>query len=173
MKKALIVVDFQNDFIDGSLGFEQAEELRPIIRKKIQKALAEDTDVIFTLDTHEKNYLDTVEGRGLPVVHCIRGTHGWELDDCVKDFTKEAKAVIEKPTFGSARLGEFVEHEGYTDIELCGLVTSLCVLNNAVVVKSHLPECNITVDSKATEDADPRVKQTALDMLRSFFIKVV
>ncbi len=173
MKKALIVVDFQNDFIDGALGFEKAEDLRPVIRKKIQQALTEDTDLIFTLDTHGKDYLDTIEGRGLPVVHCIKGTQGWELDDCVKDFVPQAKAVIEKPTFGSAELGKFVAQEGYTDIEMCGLVTSLCVLNNAVVVKSFLPECRITVDSKATEDADPQVKQTALDMMKSFFIKVV
>lgn len=173
MKKALIVVDFQNDFIDGALGFPEAPALRPVIRKKIEKALAEGSDVIFTMDTHGQDYLDTVEGRGIPVVHCVKGTRGWELDDSVKEFIPAAKAVIEKPGFGSAALGVFAEKEGYTDIELCGLVTSLCVLNNAVIVKAHLPECSILVDSGATEDVNPAVKRKALDTMKSFMIKIL
>ena len=173
MKKALIVVDYQNDFITGSLGFEAAVAIRPIVAAKIETALKEGTDVIFTLDTHTEYYLNTVEGKGLPIVHCVRGTWGWELDDSVKNYASKAKAVIEKPTFGSAELGAFVEKEGYTDVELCGLVTSMCVLNNAIITKAHLPECNITVDSKATEDADPKVKQSALDAMKTFMMKVL
>lgn len=173
MKKALVVVDFQNDFISGSLGFSKAQDIRPVVRKKIEDALAEGTDVIFTLDTHGDDYLETIEGRGLPVVHCIRGTWGWELDDSVKDLADRAKAVIEKPTFGSASLGRFLEEELYTDVELCGLVTSLCVLNNAVITKAFLPECRITIDSAATEDADPKVKQSALDAMKAFMMNVV
>ena len=169
MKKALVVIDFQNDFVSGSLGFPKAETIRQPIVEKIEKALKEDTDLIFTMDTHDCSYLFTKEGEGLPIEHCIKGHWGWELDDSILPY-KGKGTVIEKSTFGSLQLGELLAKENYDEVELCGLVTSICVLSNAVIAKTYLPDANIIVDSKATEDASE--KDSALACLKAIQVSV-
>ncbi len=173
MKRALVVVDYQNDFVTGSLGFGRAALLRPVIVDKIEKALACGTHVIFTMDTHGEDYLETAEGRGLPVKHCIKGSWGWELDESVLPYKEKAEKVIEKPTFGSVELGKFLAKQGYDEVELCGLVSSICVLSNAVIAKASLPEAHIIVDSKATDDANVAGKNAALVCLRSIMVDVL
>ncbi len=173
MKKALVVVDYQNDFVTGSLGFERATLLRPVIVDKIEKALETGAHVVFTMDTHGENYLETAEGKGLPVKHCIKGSWGWQLDESVLPYKDKAEKVIEKPTFGSVELGKYLAEQHYDEVELCGLVSSICVLSNAVIAKASLPEARVVVDSRATDDADLDNKCAALACLRSIMVDVL
>lgn len=170
MKKALVVVDFQNDFVSGSLGFDRAETLRTPIVEKIKDALENGVDLIFTMDTHNSDYLETSEGKALPIEHCINGSWGWELDDSILPY-KEKGVVIEKPTFGSLELAELLRDKGYDEVEFCGLVTSICVLSNAILAKTYLPNAKIVVDSKATEDAT--CKENALACLKMVQVEVI
>ena len=159
MKKLLIVVDYQNDFIDGALGFPGAEKLSPIIAGKIKKAREDGADVIFTLDTHGENYLETSEGRHLPVPHCVKGTKGHELREEIKALVEPQDRIIEKPSFGSA--------------ELCGLVTDICVVSNAIIAKTALPEANVTVDSAAVASFDKAKHDAALEVMKSVQVNIV
>ncbi|MCF0238644.1 MAG: cysteine hydrolase family protein [Sphaerochaetaceae bacterium] len=172
MKKALIVVDFQNDFITGTLGFPKALTIREAIVNKIQNTLSQGQDLIFTYDTHYENYLETQEGKKLPISHCIEGTWGWELDSSVLPFKEKATAIFKKNTFGSMNLGQFLLERGYDEVELCGLVTSICVFSNAVIAKAALPEAKIIVDSSCTEDTNAEVKDCSLRALQGIMIEV-
>jgi len=173
MKKALVVVDFQNDFVTGSLGFDKAVLLRPIIVDKIEKALLGGIDVIFTMDTHNEDYLETLEGKRLPIKHCIKGSWGWNLDDSVSIYKDKAVKVIEKPAFGSPKLGEFLKEKEYEEVELCGLVTSICVLSNAIIAKAFLPQAKVVVDARATEDASQDAKHYALECMKCVMVDVI
>lgn len=170
MKKALVVVDFQNDFVSGSLGFEKAESIRTPIVEKIKNARENGVDIIFTMDAHGSDYLETSEGKALPIKHCIKGTWGWELDSSILPY-KNFGIVVEKPSFGSLMLGDLLKNENYDEIEFCGLVTSICVLSNAILAKTILPNAKIVVDSKATEDATN--KESALACLRAVQVEVI
>lgn len=169
MKKALVIIDFQNDFISGSLGFPKAETIRKPIVNKINNALKNNVDLIFTMDTHSSDYLNTFEGQNLPVPHCIQDTWGWELDSSILPF-KNQGVVIKKSTFGSLELMKFLTLNGYDEIELCGLVTSICVLTNAVLARTYLPTTKIVVDPNATEDASQ--KESALACLKAIQVSV-
>ena len=120
--KALVVVDYQADFVNGALGFAGAELLEPVILKKIEKCRAEGGQVIFTLDTHSENYLETAEGKKLPVVHCVDGTAGHRLYGRIADCAAECDIVIKKPAFGSLELADLLKKCGFDEVELCGLV---------------------------------------------------
>ena len=140
MKKLLIVVDYQNDFVDGALGFEGANKLDEVIANKIKDYKKNNYDVIFTFDTHDEDYMQTEEGNNLPVKHCIKGTIGHELYGKVKKcFDKDRDVYFEKPTFPSLELANYLKDKEYEEIELCGLVSNICVLSNVVMVKSALP----------------------------------
>lgn len=173
MKKALVVVDYQKDFVSGSLGFPEAAKLDEKIAAKIEVSLGLEQDVIFTLDTHGKEYLSTMEGKNLPVVHCIKGSDGWELYGKVGTYLPKAAAVIEKDAFGSLALGELLKKGQYTEVELVGLVSSICVISNAVIAKSALPEAQVTVDASCTAGADKKLHQAALDVMEGLQIKVI
>lgn len=169
MKKALVVIDFQNDFISGSLGFPKAETIRIPIVNKINNALKNNIDLIFTMDTHDTDYLETFEGKNLPISHCIKNTWGWELDASILPF-KDKATVIEKSTFGSLELAKLLTLNGYDEVELCGLVTSICVLSNAVLARTYLPATKIVVDPNATEDASE--KASALACLKAIQVSI-
>ncbi len=171
--KALVVVDYQVDFVNGALGFEGAERLEPVILQKIEKCRADGGQVIFTLDTHGENYLETAEGKKLPVVHCIDGTEGHKLYDKVRDAVKDSDIVIKKPAFGSLQLGDYLKRGGFDEVELCGLVTDICVISNAIIAKAALPESRIVVDSRACLTADPAAQQRALDTMRGVQIDIL
>lgn len=172
MKQLLIVVDYQNDFVDGSLGFAGAELLDSRIVKKITACRNAGGDVVFTMDTHTDAYLQTQEGRNLPVPHCLAGSPGWELYGDTKRHRQAGDLVFEKNTFGSLKLAQWLSRQRYGRIDLVGLVSNLCVTANAVLAKSALPEAEIVVDSSCTASHDPALHQAALDVLRGLQIVV-
>lgn len=139
MNRALIIVDMQVDFVTGSLGTKEAERIVPAVVKKIETEKENGAQIIFTKDTHETNYLQTQEGRKLPVKHCIRQTEGWQIIPELKAYTSDAK-IIEKPTFGSVELAK--ELMNADQITLIGLCTDICVISNALLLKAYYPEKN-------------------------------
>lgn len=173
MKKLLIVVDYQNDFVSGSLGFPKAQELENKIASKIQAYRNNGDDVFFTFDTHNEDYLDTQEGRNLPVKHCICNTKGWELYNSVADMKKENDVCFNKNSFGSSELFSYLCDHSYESIELVGVVTNICVISNAVLAKTALPEVPVMVDAACVASNDESLNEKALDVMESLQIKVI
>lgn len=171
MKKLLIVVDFQNDFIDGSLGFPKAVSLIDVINNKICEYLNNGYDLIYTLDTHYDNYLETFEGKNLPVPHCILNTSGHNVNSKC-DYLDKAIKVFKKNTFPSLELAKYLETTNYDYVELCGLVSNICVLSNAVMVKSALPNALIVIDRKATASFDEELENKCFDVLKGLHITI-
>lgn len=171
--KSLVVVDYQKDFVDGALGFPGAEKLEPLILAKIDECRKIGGQVIFTLDTHGENYLSTAEGKKLPIAHCIKGTPGHGLFGKVAEAVLPEDVVIEKPAFGSLELADYLRRLSPDEVELCGLVTDICVVSNAVIAKAALPESRIVVDSAACATADPAAHENALSVMRGVHIDVV
>ena len=156
MCKVLVVVDMQKDFIDGALGFEGADKIIPGIIEKIKEYESNGEEVVYTLDTHQENYMETQEGKKLPVPHCIKGSEGWGLCEELKPILSGVKAY-EKPCFGSMELAKYLEENSkeIKSIEICGLVYNICVLSNAVLKNASAPEAEVIVDSKLTASFDP------------------
>ena len=173
MSRLLIVVDYQVDFVIGSLGTPYALAIEDAIAEKLRQAHASGDDVIFTLDTHTENYLQTYEGRKLPIVHCIKGTAGHALYGAVAKEQKEGDLVFEKPTFPSSSLYQYLKDRVYDTVEITGVVTDICVISNAVVVKAALPEAEIIVDAKAVASNDERKQEEALDVMESLLVTVI
>lgn len=165
MKQILVVVDMQNDFIDGSLGTPEAVAILPNVEEKIRSFEGE---VYFTRDTHPENYMETMEGKNLPVPHCIRGTNGWEVRESLAGIV--TGTYIDKPTFGSTVLGKVLlrEHQKkpIEKITLIGLCTDICVLSNALLLKAFLPEVEITVDAACCAGVTPESHNTALAAMK-------
>ena len=162
MRKLLIVIDMQNDFIDGALGTKEAEAIVENVKAKIRSY--DPHDIIATRDTHEANYMDTQEGKYLPVEHCIRGTDGWEVRQDIAELLTEAR-VYDKPTFGSmklaADLADLASREEL-EIELVGLCTDICVGSNALLLKAAMPEVKISVDPACCAGVTPESHEAAL-----------
>lgn len=173
MKKLLLVVDYQNDFVDGSLGFPQAKTLEPVIAEKIKAYRAEGNDVAFTMDTHHSDYLSTQEGRNLPIPHTVKGTDGWNLYGSIEGLQHPEDKVFEKPVFGSAELFDYLRANPYDSIELVGVVAHICVLSNAVLAKAALPEAEVIIDAAGTASADPSMCEKALDVLEGVQCTVI
>ncbi len=174
MNRYLFVIDYQNDFVDGALGFPGAEKLDAKIAAKIRRY--GEGHVLFTRDTHFENYLQTREGRNLPVVHCVRGTPGWEVYGETAKALAEVKAPgIDKLVFGmdiSDPATAAVLPETADEIELVGLVSNICVVSNAAVLQSKYPEATITVDASCTDSFDKVLHEKVLDVLAGFQVKV-
>jgi len=145
MKKLLIVVDMQNDFVTGALGSPQAQQIVPNVKAKIEEYRRNGDKVIFTRDTHNDDYLATQEGQYLPVIHCVEGTEGHLIVD---GLGADGCEIFDKPNFGSLELAEHLAAGGFNEIELCGLCTDICVVSNALILKAGLPEAKITVDAR-------------------------
>ena len=162
--KLLIVIDMQNDFIDGSLGTKEAVAIVPAVSEKIKKARAAGETVIFTRDTHQKCYLESQEGKNLPVVHCVEGSEGWQISDKLE--VGESR-IFNKPSFGSMELADYAASlEGLEEIELVGLCTGICVISNAFILKAKLPEVPITVDASCCACVSPESHKTALSAMK-------
>lgn len=176
-KKLLIVVDYQNDFVTGSLGFPGAENIEDSIAAKIKmyRGYAEQGQVIFTMDTHGKNYMQTQEGGNLPVPHCIKGEAGWDLYGKVADLKEEQDMVFPKPTFGSMELAEYLRDRSdeYESVELAGVVTNICVISNMVLAKAAMPEVPITVDAACVASNDPELGEKALALMENLHAKII
>ena len=172
MKKCLIVVDYQNDFVSGSLGFEKAKELDSKIANLIDKYHNNSDDVVFTLDTHYDDYMNTNEGKFLPVPHCIKGTIGHNLYGKVSQSVKESDLLFEKNTFGSDKLFEYLKNNRYSSIELVGVVTNICVISNAVIAKTAQPETEIIVNRNLVASNDDKLNDEALSVMSSVQIKI-
>ena len=175
-KKVLCVIDMQNDFITGSLGTPEAQAILPKVEEKISST-DPDTIVIFTRDTHTEDYLNTLEGKNLPVPHCIAGTHGWEIADNLTKYFEEALWVVNKPTFGSIDLMEelkLIEKQyGKIELEFVGLVSNICVLSNAILAKAYFPESEIKVDSSCCAGTSIEAHEQAMNMMASCHIHII
>ena len=155
MKKTLIVVDMQNDFIDLALGTKEAVAIVPAVKKKIEEYKNAGNEIIFTRDTHLENYLETPEGKKLPVPHCIKGTKGWEIAD---GLYVEGSKIIDKPNFGWPHWKE----ENLEAVELIGLCTDICVVSNALIIKASFPDAAVSVDSSCCAGVTPESHEAAL-----------
>ncbi len=173
MKKLLLVIDMQKDFIDGALGTKEAQSILPAV---IEKVRSFDGDVIFTRDTHFDNYIETQEGRNLPVPHCIKGTPGWELAPELEKLRQERNApVFDKLTFGCKDLPAYLaEHypEGLESAELIGVCTDICVISNALLVKVFFPELPISVTASLCAGVSPQSHENALEAMKMCQITV-
>ncbi|MCL2530215.1 MAG: cysteine hydrolase [Coriobacteriia bacterium] len=170
MKKLLIVVDMQNDFITGSLGSAQAELIVPKVKEKIEAYRNNGWDVLFTRDTHQDNYLNTQEGALLPVVHCVEGTEGHAISEALLVAGSE---VFDKPHFGSLELAKKVAQGGYDEVELCGLCTDICVVSNAIILKAELPETRITVDAGCSAGVSEESHNAALLTMKMCQVNII
>ena len=167
--KILIVVDMQKDFIDGALGTAEAVAIVPSVIEKIKEYENSDSLVIYTKDTHFENYMDTREGKHLPVPHCIKGTAGHEIPD---EILRGHDLIIEKPTFGSTELVDYLENIEFDEVELIGLCTDICVASNALLIKARFPEREVSVDSSCCAGVTPATHEAALTTMKMCQINV-
>lgn len=172
MQEILVVVDMQNDFVTGPLGTPEARTILPKVAEKVKNFPGR---VLFTRDTHEENYLESREGRALPVPHCIRGTRGWEI--CPELETLRKEEPVDKPTFGSTGLGEVLRAadqygEKIGKITLVGVCTDICVISNALLLRAFLPEAEIAVDAACCAGVTPESHQTALRAMKACQIAI-
>ena len=173
MRDVLIVVDMQKDFIDGALGTPEAVAIVPAVVEKVQRFQG---DIIFTRDTHFENYMETQEGRNLPVPHCIRGSEGWQICKELLPFAED-KLVIDKVTFGSMELGPVLqqmhEEDEISSITFVGLCTDICVISNVMIAKAFLPEVPIIVDAACCAGVTPDSHRTALASMRTCQVQII
>ena len=166
MKKTLIVVDMQNDFIDMALGTKEAVAIVPNVKAKIEAYLAAGDEIIYTRDTHEENYLETPEGKKLPVPHCIRGTKGWEI---AQGLYAQGCRIIDKPNFGWPHW----DRENLEQVELVGLCTDICVVSNALIIKAMFPDAEVSVDAQCCAGVTPQTHEAALATMKMCQIQVL
>ena len=170
MKKLLIAVDMQNDFITGALGSPQAEQILPQVTAKIEAYRQRGDRILFTRDTHYDNYLTTQEGKFLPVVHCVEGTEGHAI---AAGLDTNGCEVFDKPTFGSWELADRAAAEDLDEIELIGLCTDICVVSNALILKARLPETRVTVDAACCAGVTEESHKAALLTMKMCQVNVV
>ena len=169
MKKLLVVIDMQNDFVFGALGTKEAQAILPAVQAKIKEYRAAGDTVVFTADTHSESYMDTQEGKKLPVPHCIKPSAGWQI---VEGLHRDEQ-VFEKNVFGSAELAKFVAEERFDDVTLIGVCTDICVLSNAVLIKTACPEIAVRVFSGCCAGVTPETHEAALCVLRSIQVEIL
>ena len=165
----LVVVDMQKDFIDGALGTAEAVKILPNVEEYIKNF---DGEVIFTRDTHHEDYMNTQEGKNLPVPHCIKGTDGWQIAKELQPLA-EGKKVFDKPTFGSVELVEFLASQRDAEsVTLIGLCTDICVISNAMLIKANLPEVKIAVAESCCAGVTPESHANALEAMKMCQIEI-
>lgn len=172
MKKLLVVIDMQNDFITGTLGSAQAQKIVPNVKSKIEEYKQSQNQVIFTRDTHFDNYLQTQEGKYLPVVHCTEGTHGHAI---AAELDTTNCEILDKNTFGSLELSEYIAKKAVDveEVELCGLCSDICVVSNALILKARLPETTITVDATCCAGVTEESHKAALLTMKMCQVNVI
>lgn len=166
MKKTLVVVDMQKDFIDGALGTKEAVAIVDNVKKKIAEYKENGDEIIFTRDTHQENYMETNEGKNLPVPHCIEGTDGWKIGE---DLEVEGAIYIDKPSFGYMNWKDY----NLEEVEIIGLCTDICVVSNALIIKATFPEIKVTVDASCCAGVTPKTHQAALETMKMCQVEVI
>ena len=169
MSKTLIVIDMQNDFIDGALGTEEAKKIVPRVMQKIEQYRSEHHDIIFTADSHSENYLSTPEGKALPIKHCITFTDGWKINS--KLNTTDSR-ILPKSTFGYVEWNRFYDFD-FTTIEIIGLCTDICVVSNALILKNMFPDAKIIVDASCCAGTTPEKHKAAIEVMKSCQIDII
>ena len=170
--KLLVVVDMQADFVDGALGTAEAEAIVPKVLDKVARAVEAGDTVIFTQDTHGEKYLNTQEGKNLPVPHCLRGTPGWELIPQLLPYA-HGRLCLEKPTFGSVELAQVAAEGNFEEIQLIGLCTDICVISNALCIKAALPEVPVAVVERCCAGVTPASHDNALAAMKMCQVDVL
>jgi len=173
MRKILIVIDMQNDFISGALGTSEAQAIVPNVAEKIKEYVKNGGKIIFTRDTHRKNYLETNEGKHLPVEHCIRETDGWQIcDELIKLY--DYPYIVDKESFGFDCWDIYLDYDEMMDaeIELVGVCTDICVVSNALILKALFPETKISVDANCCAGVTPEKHEAALAVMESCQIEI-
>ena len=170
MKKCLIVIDMQNDFISGSLGSDEAKKIVPLVKERIEKAIKDGEDIYFTKDTHYEDYLNTKEGQILPVKHCIENTSGHDICDELKPYEKNAKNIFIKNTFGYKDLPKYLNE--YDSITFVGLCTDICVVSNVILTKAFYPEKNISIKKDCCAGTSVENHNAALSVMKSCHIVI-
>lgn len=183
MKRLLVVVDYQCDFVDGPLGFEEAKLLDHRIAEKVREYHENGDIVVYTMDSHDRNYLQTQEGKNLPVEHCVDGTPGWELYGETNEAILTRDRMFRKSSFGSSRFFEYLNRAQamanqaavmpFESIELVGLVSNICVLSNAVIAKAACPEVPVIVDASCSASSNAELHEKALDVLEGIQVQVI
>ena len=166
MKKTLVVVDMQKDFIDGALGTKEAVAIVDNVKKKIAMYKENGDEIIFTRDTHQENYMETNEGKHLPVPHCIEGTDGWKIGEGLE---VEGALYIDKPSFGYMNWKDYDLEE----VEIIGLCTDICVVSNALIIKATFPEIKVTVDASCCAGVTPETHKAALTTMKMCQVEVI
>lgn len=173
-RKIVVIVDMQHDFIDGALGTPEARAMMPRFIQQI-KDDPKDTAYIFTRDTHNEDYLSTMEGRNLPILHCVKGTWNWDIRSDFYDIFVNKPFIVDKSTFGSIELMEtikdFIDED--TEIEFRGVCTDICVVSNAILAKTWFPENLIAVNSNLCAGSTPEKHEAALEVMKSCQIKIM
>lgn len=176
MSKILVVVDMQKDFVNGSLGSKEAQAIVPNVIEKIKACQADRYSIVLTQDTHDENYLDSTEGKYLPVKHCVKGTEGHNILDEIIDVIEYAD-VIEKPTFGSYDLiyhiKDWFTDRGIEEIQFIGVCTDICVMANCILAKTSFPDAKVVVDSSCCAGVTPESHAAALTVLKSCQVEVI
>ena len=173
-KNILAVIDMQNDFIDGALGTKEAQAIVGNVARYIKSAIDNGDEVVYTRDTHFENYMETQEGRKLPVPHCIKGTDGWEICDELRALRNETSKIFDKLTFGSVELASYLKTvTGLESVTLIGLCTDICVISNAMVIKANLPEVEIKVVESCCAGVTPQSHKNALEAMKVCQIQVI
>lgn len=169
MKKLLVVIDMQNDFVGGALGTKEAVAILPNVVERVKKAREKGEEIVFTRDTHSENYFSTQEGKNLPVLHCVKNTDGWEIVDGLYN----GELVFDKPTFGSVELAEYVKANGFEEVELIGVCTDICVVSNAMLIKAFCPEIKVIVKEDCCAGVTKESHQAAIQTMRSCQVAII
>lgn len=170
-KQVLAVIDMQNDFIDGTLGTREAEA---VVEKVAEQIKAFDGEIVYTRDTHFEDYLQTQEGKKLPVTHCVKGTEGWQIRECLRELQGGETKIFDKLTFGSVELAQYLkEMPDLESVTLIGLCTDICVISNAMVIKAFLPEVTVKVKADCCAGVTPESHDNALEAMKMCQIDVV
>jgi len=168
-KRVLLVIDMQNDFIDGALNNPEAMSIIDNVNKKIVDYRKSGDIVVFTRDTHDTNYMNTIEGKNLPIPHCIKDTEGWQITSKIEVNNDK---IIDKPTFGSLELADYVATLDVSEIELIGVCTDICVISNAMIMKARFPEIEISVDPACCAGVTPETHNNALEAMNMCQINI-
>lgn len=172
MKNLLVVVDYQVDFVQGSLGNKNALKIYPNILDVVNKFKENNDDIIFTKDTHENNYLNTIEGKNLPIIHCLKNSEGHKLYKDLENISK-SYTVINKETFPSIDLINVLKNKEYEEIYVCGVITNICVISNAIILKAIYPNTNINIIKSCCASNDLELESKSLDIMKNLHFNII